>query len=101
MSSLVKDPVLCDVTPDRLSLPAAAFYTGLSVNVLRLLVAGDQIRFERMTGVRGVPLALDRASIDHLLERAKTGEIISYRTVKKLSPKQSTTREPRGKNASA
>jgi hypothetical protein len=100
MSALIKDLLPRHVTPDRLSLPEAAFYTGLSVNVLSLLVGGGQIRFERMAGVRGVPLVLDRASIDHLLERAKAGEIISYRTVKKLSPEQSTTREPRGQNVS-
>jgi hypothetical protein len=100
MSSLVKDPLPRHLTPDRLSLPEAAFYTGLSVNVLSLLVGGSQIRFERMVGVRGIPLALDRASIDHLLERAKAGEIISYRMVKKSGPKQSTTRELKGQNVS-
>jgi hypothetical protein len=96
MSSLVKDPLFCDVTPGRLSLPEAAFYTGLSVNVLSLLVGAGQIHFQRMAGVQGVPLALDRASLDHLLERAKAGEVISYRTAKKLSLKQSTLQGTKG-----
>jgi hypothetical protein len=96
MSSLAKDPLSRHVTSDRLSLPEAAFYTGLSVNVLSLLVAGGQIRFERMAGVRGFPLQIDRASLDHLLERAKAGEVISYRTAKKLSLKQSTLQGTKG-----
>ena len=83
MSALIKDSLLCDVTPDRLSLPEAAFYTGLSVNVLSLLLGGGQIRFERMAGVRGVPLQIDRASIDMLLERSKAGESICYRVAKR------------------
>ena len=82
MSALIKDSLLCDVTPDRLSLPEAAFYTGLSVNVLSLLIGGGQIRFERMAGVRGGPLKIDRASIDMLLERSKAGESICYRVAK-------------------
>jgi hypothetical protein len=80
-----KDFACDDGAPGWLRLPEAAFYCGLSINVLSLLVNGGQLRYRRLTGQRGIPVLIDRASIDELLERTKQGERIAYRRVKTKS----------------
>ena len=71
--------IMDDLERGWLRLPQAAFYSGLSINVLSLLMNGGQLRFRRLEGQRGIPVLIDRASIDELLERAKSGGRIGYR----------------------